>query len=156
MGPSPSDIPFEHIDVAVQQLVASLTAIGDLLLWSPSWVLFPNPTPGIASDGISLTLISIPTRRWLQVDVCVPCSPPFRSRVSHHLNHTYLWDNTRSPWVTHASSPPCRPQTPWFDEVEPNAFATIMQAQPFSIFGRPVHRLGWLPLITTQWFSASP
>ena len=85
-----------------------------------------------------------------------PVSPLFRLRVSHYLSHTFPLDDTRSPWVTHVSSPPCRPQTPWYDGEEPNAFATIVQAQPFPIFGRPVHSSGWLPLITTRWFSASP
>ncbi len=28
-------------------------------------------------------------------------------------------DDTRPPWVTHMSSPPCRPQTPWYDGEEP-------------------------------------
>jgi hypothetical protein len=86
-----------------------------------------------------LALISTPTARWLQVDVCVRCCPPFRLRVPHDLDHTCWSDDTRPPWVTHASSPPCRPHTPWYDGEEPNAFAPIVRARPFPIFGRPVH-----------------
>jgi hypothetical protein len=48
-------------------------------------------------------------------------------------------DDTRSPWVTDVSSPPCRPHTPGCDEEEPNAFASLVQARPFLVFGRPVH-----------------
>lgn len=48
-------------------------------------------------------------------------------------------DITRSPQVTYLSSIPCRPHTPWYDEWTSNAFASIMQARPFLIFGRPVH-----------------
>ena len=69
-----------------------------------------------------------------------PVFPPFRLRVSQYLDHTFRPDDTRPPWVTHASSPPCRPQTPWYDGLEPYAFASIVQARPLPIFGRPVHR----------------
>jgi hypothetical protein len=37
----------------------------------------------------------------------------------------------------------------------PNAFAPIVRARPFPVFGRPVHLPGLLPLITTRWFSSS-
>ena len=37
----------------------------------------------------------------------------------------------------------------------PNAFAPIVRARPFPVFGRPVHLSGLLPLITTRWFSSS-
>src|SRR5215813_5372749 len=60
-------------------------------------------------------------------------------KPSHDLDHTCRLDHTRSPWVTRASSPPCRPHTPWCDGVEPSAFASIVQARPFPILGRPVH-----------------
>ena len=59
--------------------------------------------------------------------------------MSHDFDHTYRLDDTRSPWVTRTSSPPCRPHTPWCDGGEPCAFASIVQARPFPIFGRPVH-----------------
>ena len=39
--------------------------------------------------------------------------------------------------------------------MEPNVFAPIVQARPCSVFGRPVHLSGLLPLITTRWFSSS-
>ena len=41
--------------------------------------------------------------------------PPFRLRVPQCLKHTSPSDDTRPPWVTDVSSPPCRPQTPWCD-----------------------------------------
>src|SRR6516164_3716608 len=40
-------------------------------------------------------------------------------------------------------------------EWNPNAFAPIVRARPSSVFGRPVHLLGLLPLIATRWFSSS-
>src|SRR5262249_32759920 len=40
-------------------------------------------------------------------------------------------------------------------EWNPNAFAPIVRARPCSVFGRPVHLLGLLPLIATRWFSSS-
>jgi hypothetical protein len=65
-------------------------------------------------------------------------------------------DDTRPPWVTHMSSPPCRPHTPWYDGEEPkrlrlhSAGSTIPRLWPTGSSG------GWLPSITTRWFSASP
>ena len=65
-------------------------------------------------------------------------------------------DHTRPPWVTHMSSPPCRPHTPWYDGEEPeclrlhSAGSTIPRLWPTGSSAR------WLPLITTRWFSASP
>ena len=64
---------------------------------------------------------------------------PFRLRVPQYPDHTFPLDDTRPPWVTHVSSPPCRPQTPWCDEEEPYAFALVVRARPFPVFGRPVH-----------------
>src|SRR5215467_576530 len=52
-------------------------------------------------------------------------------------------------------SPPCRPHTPWCDGVEPQCLRPIVRARPCSVFGRPVHLLGLLPLIATRWFSSS-
>ena len=43
------------------------------------------------------------------------------------------------PGVTLTSSGPCRPHTPWYDGWMSNAFASIVQARPCPIFGRPVH-----------------
>ena len=114
------------------------------------------PTPGSASVGTSLALISTPTSGWLQGDVCVLRSPPFRLRVSHYLTPTCPSDPPRSPWVIGVSSPPCRPHTPWYAGEEPlrlrlhSADSTILQLGPTG--SSP----GSLPSITTRWFSAHP
>jgi hypothetical protein len=74
----------------------------------------------------------------------------------HPMVTTYRMDDTRPPWVTHASSPPCRPHTPWYDEEEPkrlrhhSAGSTIPRLWPTG------SSVGWLPSMTTRWFSASP
>src|SRR6202008_4287596 len=57
----------------------------------------PDPTPGTASAGISLTLISVPTVRWLQAGLCVSRCSPFRLRASHYSSHTFPLDDTRPP-----------------------------------------------------------
>jgi hypothetical protein len=131
-------------------------AIRHLLLRWRSSVLFPTPTPGTASADTSLALIAAPTTGWLQVDVGVRRLPPFRLRVPQYLDLTCPLDDTRPPWVTHVSSPPCRPHTPWCGEEEPK------RLRPHSA-GSTIPRLwptgssaGWLPLITTRWFSSSP
>ena len=132
----------DHLAAMVANLLQApllLAALQGLLLWPRAGVICPAPTPGTASARTSLARISAPTARWLQAEVCVPRGPPFRLRVSHDFDHTYRLDDTRSPWVTRASSPPCRPHTPWCDGVEPSAFASIVQARPFPILGRPVH-----------------
>lgn len=71
----------------------------------------------------------------------IPPTPSNRSvRLSSRLYLALPFrDAGRSPWVTNASSLPCRPQTPWYDRGEPSAFAPIVRARPFPIFGRPVH-----------------
>ena len=40
-------------------------------------------------------------------------------------------------------------------EAEPKCLRPIVRARPCSVFGRPVHLSGLLPLITTRWFSSS-
>jgi hypothetical protein len=80
-------------------------------------VLLSRPTTGRASLAISLALIGSLT----PVPPGDPVSPPE---------------------VTHCSSVPCRPQTPWCGGWMRNAFASIMQARPCPTFGRPVHRRG--------------
>ena len=40
-------------------------------------------------------------------------------------------------------------------EWNPCAFVPIVRTRPCSVFGRPVHLSGLLPLITTRWFSSS-
>ena len=96
-----------------------------------------------------------PYPRGLQAGLCVPCFSPFRLRVSHYSSHTFPMDDTRPPWVTdalpHRVARTHLGATGW----NPCAFAPIVRARPFPVFGRPVHRSGSLPLITTRWFSSS-
>ena len=75
-GPSPSDRPFgpdrrRHSPVTIRSLLFRLR----------SRVPCPDPTPGTASVGTSLALISAPTAGWLQAGLCIPCCSPFRLRV---------------------------------------------------------------------------
>jgi len=96
-----------------------------------------------------------PYHRGLQTGLCVACFSPFRLRVSHYSGHTFPMDDTRPPWVTdalpHRVARTHLGATGW----NPCAFAPIVRARPFPVFGRPVHRSGSLPLITTRWFSSS-
>jgi len=55
-GPSPSGWSFGS-----NRRRRSMVAIRNLLFWSRSRVPRPDPTPGTASVGISLALISAPT-----------------------------------------------------------------------------------------------
>src|SRR5215211_3298179 len=93
--------------------------------------------------------------RRLQARLCVPCFSPFRLRVSHYFSHTFPMDDTRPPWVTgalpHRVARTHLGATGW----NPCAFAPIVRARPFPVFGRPVHRSRSLSLITTRWFSSS-
>src|SRR3982751_2542627 len=90
-----------------------------------------------------------PYPRGLQAGLCVACFSPFRLRVSHDSSHTFPLDDTRPPWVTdalpHRVARTHLGATGW----NPCAFAPIVRARPFPVFGRPVHRSGSLPLITT-------
>ncbi len=147
-GPSPSDRPFgrdrrRHSPVTIRSLLFRLR----------SRVPCPDPTPGTASVGTSLTLISAPTAGWLQAGlpvarpfVCecrtipaiptpwtIPGLPELLDALPHRVARTHLGATGRNP----------------------NAFAPIVRARPFPVFGRPVHLPGLLPLITTRWFSAS-
>src|SRR5215210_2793204 len=96
-----------------------------------------------------------PYHRGLQAGLCVACISPFRLRVSHYSSHTFPMDDTRPPWVTdalpHRVARTHLGATGW----NPCAFAPIVRARPFPVFGRPVHRSGSLPLITTRWFASS-
>jgi len=80
-------------------------------------VIFGSPTTVRASLPISLPLIGSLT----------PVSPE---------------DSASPPEVTRCSSVPCRPQTPWCDGVNENAFVSIVQTRPYPTFGRPVHLRG--------------
>ena len=83
--------------------------------------------------------MSAPTKGGFRSALAFAVGSPFRLRVPQYPDHTFPLDDTRPPWVTHVSSPPCRPQTPWCDEEEPYAFALVLRARPFPVFGRPVH-----------------
>jgi len=65
-------------------------------------------------------------------------------------------DDTRPPWVTHMSSPPCRPHTPGYDGGEPNCLRLHRAGSTIPRLGPTGSSGGWLPSITTRWFSASP
>jgi hypothetical protein len=92
----------------------------------------------------------------LQVALCIPCCPPFRLRVSHDCDHTFSVDDTRPPWVTYLSSPPCRPHTPWCDGEEPSCLRLHSAGSTIPHLWPTGSSVGWLPLITTRWCSASP
>src|ERR1700737_1127425 len=68
-------------------------------------VLHSRPSTGEAALAISLSLIGLLT----------PVPPG---------------DSASPPEVTHCSSVPCHPQTPWCGWVNENAFASIVQARP--------------------------
>jgi hypothetical protein len=86
----------------------------------------------------------------------VPRFPPCRLWLSHAVDPTCRSDDTRSPWVTHASSPPCRPHTPWYDEEEPKRLRHHSAGSTIPHLGPTGSSVGWLPSMTTRWFSASP
>jgi putative spermidine/putrescine transport system permease protein len=75
-----------------------------------------------------------------------PVCPPFRLRVSHDLDHTFHLDDTRPPWVTHASSPPCRPHTPWCDGEEPKRLRLHSAGSTIPHLGPTDSSGGWPPL----------
>jgi hypothetical protein len=98
----------------------------------------PAPPPSPASASPSLPLIAVPPSRWLSGELGVPRFPPFRLWGAHDVDHPCRAAAPSSPWGPPASSPPCRPHTPWSEGVEPYAFAAIGQARPCPILGRPV------------------
>ena len=147
-GPSPSDRPFgpdrrRHSPVTIRSLLFRLR----------SRVPCPDPTPGTASVGTSLALISAPTAGWLQAGLCIPCCSPFRLRVIPAIPAP--WTIPGLPELLDAL--PHRVARTHLGATgrNPNAFAPIVRARPFPVFGRPVHLPGLLPLITTRWFSSS-
>ena len=149
-GPSPSDRPFGPRS-------ASSLAGDDPEPFVPT--PFQSTVPRSNSwhrFGRNFACAYIRTyRRGLQAGLCVPCCSPFRLRVSHYSSHTCPLDDTRPPWVTDAL--PHRVARTHLGATgrNPNAFAPIVRARPFPVFGRPVHLPGLLPLITTRWFSSS-
>jgi hypothetical protein len=86
----------------------------------------------------------------------VPVGPPCRLRVSQHRGHTFRLDDTRPPCGTQLSSPPCRPHTPWYDEVEPSCLRLHRAGSTIPHLGPTGSSWGCLPSMTTRWFSASP
>lgn len=100
------------------------------------------PSPAHTAADCSVTTVS---RRFRYYSVVRLLTGP---RFPLHLS-TYRvaypaanGDPTSSPGVTLRSSVPCRPQTPWCDGWMSDAFASIVQARPCPIFGRPVHQWG--------------
>jgi hypothetical protein len=92
---------------------SAVPAVRDHLPFARLTVLFDCPTARTTSFAISLMLIG--------ALILLP-----------HRNHT------SSPGVTYQSSVPCRPHTPWFDGWMRDALASIVQARPCPVFGRPV------------------
>ena len=66
----------------------------------------------------------------------------FASRLIGSLILSPLRNPTSPPGVTLRSSVPCCPHTPWYDGWMSSAFASIVQARPCPIFGRPVRNSG--------------
>jgi hypothetical protein len=88
---------------------------------------------------------------------CVfPVAPPLRLRVSQYRAHTFLVDDTRPPWGTQTSSPPCRPHTPWYDGEEPRRLRLHRAGSTMPRLWPTGSSVGWLPWITTRWCSARP
>ena len=135
-GPSPSDRPFgrdrrRHSPVTIRSLLAPHRP--ELRLR-----LYPHLPPGGSRPGFAFpvarpfvcecrTIPAIPAP-WT-----IPGLPESLDALPHRVARTHLGATGRNP----------------------NAFAPIVRARPFPVFGRPVHLPGLLPLITTRWFSSS-
>jgi hypothetical protein len=134
-----------------------------------SWLRSEGFCSSLVPESYALLRLLAPRRLDLRSRL-YPCLPPGGSRstfvfpVSHpfvcgcHIIATIpsRLDDTRSPWVTHASSPPCRPHTPWYDEEEPSCLLLHSAGSTIPRLWPTGSSVGWLPLITTWWFSASP
>lgn len=115
-GPSPSDGPFERAGAAAPVCRQRSEAFCfDLVpeYYSPIRFLAPL-RPELHPQAYIRTYRPGGFRPMF----VFPVFPPFRLRVSQYLDHTFRPDDTRPPWVTHASSPPCRPQTPWYPDFD--------------------------------------
>lgn len=97
--------------------------------------LFPRPSLSAIAGHASFLALAVLKRPPTTHKASLPLSS-LTYRVAYSDTSR---DFVSSPGVTHQSSLPCRPHTPWCDGLEPNAFASVVQAQPFPIFGRPVH-----------------
>ena len=150
-GPSPSDAPFEQRRRRSTR-PRSETFCSDLVheYFAPIRLLAPH-----RSELRSRLYLHLP-RDGSRSMLAFAVGPHFRSRVPQYLDPTCRLDDTRPPWVTNVSSPPCRPHTPWCDEEEPkrlhprSAGSTIPRLWPTGSSS------GWLPSITTRWCSSSP
>ncbi len=85
-----------------------------------------------------------------------PLARPFVCGCHNIATLPFQLDDTRPPWVTHVSSPPCRPHTPWYDGEEPTRLRLHSAGSTIPRLGPTGSSSGWLPLITTRWCSASP
>jgi hypothetical protein len=85
-----------------------------------------------------------------------PLAHPFVCGCHNIATIPLQLDDTRPPWVTHLSSPPCRPHTPWCDGEEPTRLRLHSAGSTIPRLGPTGSSSGWLPLITTRWCSASP
>ena len=149
-GPSPSAAPFECTGAATHHRDLRPFALASFLSTSPRSDSWHRIGQNFACAYISPYLPVALGRCW--------CSllPPGFPAVPQYLDLTFRLDDTRPPWVTDASSTPCRPHTPWCDEEEPkrlrlhSADSTIPRLWPTGSSS------GWLPSITTRCFSSSP
>jgi hypothetical protein len=154
-GPSPSDRPFgpdrrRHSPVTIRSLLFRLRSRDSvpeyrapIRLLAPHRPelrsrLYPHLPPGGSRPGFAFpvarpfvcecrTIPAIPAP-WT-----IPGLPESLDALPHRVARTHLGATGRNP----------------------NAFAPIVRARPFPVFGRPVHLPGLLPLITTRWFSSS-
>jgi hypothetical protein len=149
-GPSPSARPFgsvrrRHSGWRSETFCSDLVQeyLAPIRLLAPHRPEFRSRLyPHLPSDGFRLgfafpvarpfvcecrTIPAIPLR-W-----AIPGLPESLTHLPHRVVRTHLG------------------ATEW----NPNVFAPIVRARPCSVFGRPVHLSGLLPLITTRWFSSS-
>jgi hypothetical protein len=117
----------------------NLTPLPTLSTRPPLPAAFPSP-PGCRSRGRSAFAKLPGTIR--PSDYSHGFASHFTSRLIGSLIAMPLANRMSPPGVTLKSSVPCRPQTPWCDGWMRDAFASIVQARPCPIFGRPVHQWG--------------
>ena len=109
-------------------IMDALPALAEELVRIPVNVIVTDTTTAtLAAFGATRTIPAIPFH-WT-----IPGLPESLTHLPHRVVRTHLG------------------ATEW----NPNAFAPIVRARPSSVFGRPVHLLGLLPLIATRWFSSS-
>jgi len=85
-----------------------------------------------------------------------PVDPPFRLRVSHHGHHTSSVGRYQaSLGHTHVFSTVSSAHT-WVRRGEPNCLRLHRAGSTIPRLGPTGSSGGWLPSITTRWFSASP